>query len=302
MGHHHAHHGSDHHANRSTDRAQLATVLALVLLYLVAEVIGGWWANSLALLADAGHMLSDAAALGLALFALWIAQRPADPRRTFGYYRAEILAALANGATLIAIAVYIFIEAFRRLAEPPEVMGGLMMGVACGGLVVNAIGLWILNSGKHGSLNVRAAWLHVLGDTLGSVGAIVAGMLMWAFQWYWADPVASVLIGALVLYSAWSLVKESVAVLMESTPQHLDVDQIRDAIIAIDGVLAVHDLHIWTITSGLNSLSAHVVVRDGADHAAVLRDVREALHEQFGIDHLTIQIEPAGFEERSICM
>jgi cobalt-zinc-cadmium efflux system protein len=277
-------------------------VLALVLLYLVAEVIGGWWANSLALLADAGHMLSDAAALGLALFALWIAQRPADPRRTFGYYRAEILAALANGATLIAIAVYIFIEAFRRLAEPPEVMGGLMMGVACGGLVVNVIGLWILNAGKHGSLNVRAAWLHVLGDTLGSVGAIVAGILMWAFQWYWADPVASVLIGALVLYSAWALVKESVAVLMESTPQNLDVDQIRDSIIAIDGVLAVHDLHIWTITSGLNSLSAHVVVRDGADHAAVLRDVREALHEQFGIDHLTIQIEPAGFEERSICM
>ena len=277
-------------------------VLALVLLYLVAEVIGGWWANSLALLADAGHMLSDAAALGLALFALWIAQRPADPRRTFGYYRAEILGALANGATLIAIAVYIFIEAFRRLAEPPEVMGGLMMGVACGGLAVNAIGLWILNSGKHGSLNVRAAWLHVLGDTLGSVGAIVAGILMWAFQWYWADPVASVLIGALVLYSAWALVKESVAVLMESTPQHLDVDQIRDGIMAIDGVLVVHDLHIWTITSGLNSLSAHVVVRDGADHAAVLRDVREALHEQFGIDHLTIQIEPAGFEERSICM
>lgn len=277
-------------------------VLALVLVYLVAEVIGGWWANSLALLADAGHMLSDAAALGLALFALWIAQRPADPRRTFGYYRAEILAALANGATLIAIAVFIFIEAFRRLAEPPEVMGGLMMGVSCGGLVVNAIGLWILSAGKHGSLNVRAAWLHVLGDTLGSVGAIVAGMLMWAFQWYWADPVASVLIGALVLYSAWALVKESVAVLMESTPQNLDVDQIREAIMPIDGVLAVHDLHIWTITSGLNSLSAHVVVCDGADHAAVLRDVRQALHEQFGIDHLTIQIEPAGFEERSSCV
>jgi cobalt-zinc-cadmium efflux system protein len=292
------HHNHAHVHGRAADRKALAIVLGLVLAYVLAEVIGGLLTNSLALLADAGHMLSDAAALGLSLFALWIAERPPNPRRTYGYYRAEILAALVNGATLIAIAILIFIEACRRFTEPPEVMGGAMMAVAGGGLAVNAMGLWLLNASKSSSLNIRAAWLHVLGDALGSVGAIAAGLLIWAFHWNWADPLASVLIGALVLYSSWSLVKESVAVLMESTPKNLDVDRIRDAIVGLEGVDEMHDLHVWSITSGLDSLSAHVVVADHTEHAAVLRSVRQLLHDQFHIDHITIQIEPAGFEER----
>jgi len=299
MGHDHQHHANGHGVSRSADRKRLAIVLVLVVLYLLAELVGGLLTNSLALIADAGHMLSDAAALGLALFALWIAGRPPNPRRTYGYYRAEILAALANGATLIAIAAYIFVEAYHRFAAPPVVMGGAMVTIACGGLAVNAAGLWLLHSGRGSSLNLRAAWLHVLGDALGSVGAMGAGLLMWAFQWYWADPLASAVIGALVLYSAWALVKESVAVLMESTPKNLDVDQIRNAIVGLDGVSEVHDLHVWSITSGLESLSAHVVVDEGVNQTSILRRVRQAVLDQFGIEHVTIQIEPVGFEERS---
>ncbi|MEX2140315.1 MAG: cation diffusion facilitator family transporter [Pirellulales bacterium] len=301
MTHPHAHHAAncdEHSHGRARDRQRLAIVLILVTVYMLAEFIGGVLTNSLALVADAGHMLSDAAALALSLFALWIAERPANPRRTYGYYRAEILAALVNGATLIAIAILIFVEAYRRFAEPPEVMGGAMMAIAGGGLAINAIGLWLLHSSQSGSLNLRAAWLHLLGDALGSVGAIAAGLLIWGFGWYWADPLASVLIGALVLYSSWSLVKESVAVLMESTPKNLDVDCIRDAVVNLDGVEDVHALHVWSITSGLDSLSAHVVVTDGEEHAVVLGRVRQLLHDRFDIDHITIQIEPAGFEER----
>ena len=308
MHHDHTLHGGAHHNHeqghargRARDRQRLAIVLFLVTIYMLAEFAGGLLTNSLALVADAGHMLSDAAALALSLFALWIAERPANPRRTYGYYRAEILAALVNGATLIAIAILIFVEAYRRFSAPPEVMGGAMMAIAGGGLVINAIGLWLLHSSQSGNLNLRAAWLHVLGDALGSVGAIGAGLLVWAFDWYWADPLASVLIGALVLYSSWSLVKESVAVLMESTPRNLDVDRIRDAVVGLEGVEDVHDLHVWSITSGLDSLSAHVVVADGEEHIVVLRRVRQLLHEQFDIDHITIQIEPAGFKERGAC-
>jgi cobalt-zinc-cadmium efflux system protein len=300
MTHDHAHSAAclTHAHGRAADRRRLAIVLALVTVYMLAEFVGGVLTNSLALVADAGHMLSDAAALALSLFALWIAERPANPRRTYGYYRAEILAALVNGATLIAIAILIFVEAYRRFAEPPEVMGGAMMTIAGGGLLINIVGLFLLHSSKRGSLNMHAAWLHVLGDALGSLGAIGAGLLIWVFGWFWADPVASVLIGALVLYSSWSLVGESVTVLMEGTPKNLDVDRIRDAVIGLDGVEEVHDLHVWSITSGLDSLSAHVVVCDGEDHAAVLGRVRQLLHEQFDIDHITIQIEPSGFEER----
>jgi cobalt-zinc-cadmium efflux system protein len=306
MNHDHPSHGQHDHApghalGRARDRHRLAIVLLLVTVYMLAEFAGGILTNSLALVADAGHMLSDAAALALSLFALWIAERPANPRQTYGYYRAEILAALVNGATLIAIAILIFVEAYQRFASPPEVMGGAMMAIAGGGLVVNVIGLWLLHSSQSGSLNLRAAWLHVLGDALGSVGAIGAGLLVWRFDWYWADPLASVVIGALVLYSSWSLVTESVAVLMESTPKNLDVDRIRDAVVGLAGVEDVHDLHVWSITSGLDSLSAHVVVSDGEEHTVVLGRVRQLLHDQFDIDHITIQIEPAGFKERGAC-
>jgi cobalt-zinc-cadmium efflux system protein len=272
-------------------------VLVLVAGYMLAELVGGLLTNSLALLADAGHMLSDAAALGLSVFAIWISQRPPTSKRTYGYYRTEILAALANGATLVAISLFVFVEAFRRLGRPPEVEGNLMMVVAVGGLLVNLAGLWILDAGKSESLNVRGAWLHVLSDALGSVGVIAAGVAIWMFGWNWADPVASIIIGALVLYSSWSLLKEAVAVLMEEAPGHLDVDEIRNAIISIQSVIGVEDLHVWTISSGRVSLSAHVAVDEARPGAVMLTEIRQTLHDRFGIDHLTIQLEPEGFEK-----
>ena len=285
--HGHAHGGSAGAQNRK----RLAIVLVLVTIYMVAEVVGGLLTNSLALLADAGHMLSDAAALALSLFAIWIAQKPPTPRHTYGYYRTEILAALVNGATLVAISIYIFYEAYQRIGEPPEVQGALMMGIATGGLLINLIGLWILNAGRVESLNVQGAWLHVLTDALGSVGAIVAGGLIWAFGWNWADPVASVVIGILVIYSSWALLKETVMVLMEGTPVHIDLDEIRETIRGVPGVQGVHDLHVWTITSGMVAMSGHVVVGDSDYREATLERIRQPLHDQFGIDHATIQLE-----------
>lgn len=264
--------------------------------YMVAEVIGGLWTHSLALLADAAHMLSDMAALGLSLFAIRLARRPRTLRRSYGYYRAEILAALANGAALVALSIWIFIEAVRRFAQPAEVLGGTMLWIATGGLVINLAGLWILNAGRQESLNVHGAWLHVLGDTLGSVGTIVAAALIAAFGWYWADPLASTLIGGLIIYSSWALLKEAVSVLMESTPRGIDPDRVREAILAVPGIQAVHDLHIWTITSGMHALSAHVEASADATAREMLTAIRGRLHREFGIDHVTIQIEPEGFE------
>lgn len=295
------HRGEEHRTQRRTgDRKRLRLVLVLVTAYMVAEGLGGVWTNSLALLADAGHMLSDAAALALSLFAMWMAQKPATPQRTYGYYRAEILAALANGAALIAIAIIISVEAFRRLEAPPEVQGGWMMAIAVGGLIINLLGLRLLSKSTSESLNMRGAWLHVLSDTLGSLGAILAGALIWAFQWHWVDPLTSVLISGLVLFSSWALLKETVAVLMEGTPGHIDVDKVYQAIRAIPGVHSVHDLHIWTITSGLIALSAHVRAEERPPQA-LLKDVRQVLYNQFGISHSTIQIEQEEQENAPTC-
>lgn len=287
------------HGERTGDRSRtrLAVTLGLIAVYMVAEAIGGILTGSLALLADAGHMLSDVGALGLALFAIWFARRPSGPRHTYGYYRTEILAALANAATLAAIAILIFVEALRRFESPPGVAGGPMVIVAAGGFLVNLTALRILHGATTENLNVRGAWLHVFADLIGSVQALVAGALIWAFGWNLADPIASILIAALVVYSSLGLLRESVAVLMESAPGHIDVDAVRTAMVAMPDVASVHDLHIWTITSGMESLSAHIVVRGGASPAAALRDLREMLHDQFGIDHITIQIEPEAFEE-----
>ncbi|MBT6158159.1 MAG: cation transporter [Planctomycetaceae bacterium] len=296
----HAHHDHHHcHSHRGgKNKRRLAFTLVLAAGYLVAEVVGGLMTNSLALLADAGHMLSDVAALALSFFAVWIADRPAPPHRTYGYYRAEILAALANGAALVAVSGFIIFEAFQRLWEPPEVQAPLMLWIAVGGLLINLAGLWMLHGGRDESLNVRGAWLHVLSDTLGSVGVILAAGLIWAFGWYWSDPVASLIIGLLVIYSSWRLLAEATAVLMESAPRGIDVDEVRDAVVAMDDVKGIHDLHIWTITSGLDSLSAHVVSDDGQSHPDLLTRLRTMLHDRFGIDHITIQIEPEGFVER----
>jgi len=294
-------HSSRPGGRRPENRRRVALTLTLAAGYMVAEIVGGLLTNSLALLADAGHMLSDVAALGLSLFALWIAERPPNARRTYGYYRTEILAALANGATLVAVAVFILVEAHARFLNTPEVLGAAMMAIAFGGLVVNLLSLAILSDARHASLNLRGAWLHVLSDSLGSVGAILAGLLIWAFGWYWADPAISALIGLLIIYSSWRLLTESVSVLMESAPRGIDVDAVRDALSGVPGVHSVHDLHVWTITSGMDSLSAHVVATDGHPAAPLLVEIRRLLASRFGIHHVTIQIEPEDFEEHAAC-
>lgn len=295
MGHQHSHHGH-RHEGRGQHKTRLMGTLALTVAYMIAEILGGYLADSLALLADAGHMFSDAVALGLSLFAAWIAQRPPTPQHSYGYYRAEILAALANGATLVAIAVLIFVEAVHRISAPEPVRGMLMLSIAAGGLAVNLAGLAILHGGKDENLNLRGAWLHLLTDALGSIAALTAGALIWAFGWYWADPVASMLIALLVIYSAWALLRQAIDILMERTPAHLNSDEVRRAMLAAPGIRDVHDLHIWTITSGMDSLSAHVSLRAGHEPHQALEDLRLVLHEQFGIDHITIQIELAGPE------
>jgi cobalt-zinc-cadmium efflux system protein len=271
-------------------RGSLVATLALSAAYMAVEVAGGLVSNSLALLADAGHMLTDVAALGLALFAIWAAQRPATKARTYGSYRLEILAALVNGATLIAVAILILAEAVRRWRNPPAVAGGVMLLVAGGGLVVNLIALRLLRGGRRENLNVRGVWLHVVTDALGSAQALTAGALIAAFGWRWADPVASVLIAILVAYSSWGLVRDAVGVLMEGAPGGLDVDEVAGTILSTPGVRALHDLHVWTITSGFVALSAHVVVAADCPDDVLWR-TRTALSERFGITHSTIQIE-----------
>jgi cobalt-zinc-cadmium efflux system protein len=295
--HHHHHEAANRRRSGRRGHAPLAWTLGLTVGYMVAEIVGGYLADSLALLADAGHMFSDAGALALSLFAAWISRRPPTPQLTYGYYRAEILAALANGAALIAISIVIFIEALRRLNAPEPVQGTLMFAIATGGLVVNLAGLAILRAGRSDSLNIRGAWLHLMTDALGSVAALVAGALVWAFGWYWTDPAASIAIGLLVIYSAWDLVRQAIAILMESTPPHLSLEAVQEAILSVPAVREVHDLHVWTITSGMESLSAHVVLLAGHEYQASLESVRQVLHERFGIDHITIQIDPAGQEE-----
>ena len=286
---------------RAANRRRLAIALGLAASYLLAEAVGGYLTGSLALLADAGHMLSDVGALGLALFALWLAQRRPTSRRTYGFHRAEILAALANGALLVGIAIAIFLEAWERFEAPRPVEGPLMMAIAAGGMVVNLTSLWILSPGRGQSLNVRGAWLHVLADTLGSAQALLAGVLIWRLGWLWADPLASVLIGVLLIFSSWNLLREAVGVLMEGSPSHLDVDVVREAILAVRGVAGVHDLHLWTLTSGREALSGHVEIQAGEDSTALLATTRRMLHDRFRVDHLTLQVEPTGFEERGRC-
>jgi cobalt-zinc-cadmium efflux system protein len=297
VAHHHDHsHGRGHddrHEQGGADATsrRLALTLALVATYMVAEVIGGLLSNSLALLADAGHMLSDAGALALSLLAISIARRPPSRTHTFGYQRAEILAALVNGALLVAISGYIFYEAYQRFGNPPEVRGELMMVVAAGGLAINLAGLWILHGGRNQSLNVRGAWLHVLSDALGSIGAIAAAILVSVFGWRWADPAASLVIGALVIFSAWSLLRATVGVLMQAVPAHIDIAAVHAALISIDGVCEVHDLHIWTVTPGRDVVSAHVACYAEVDREVVMAEVQRRLRERFDLRHSTIQFD-----------
>jgi cobalt-zinc-cadmium efflux system protein len=275
------------------DRRALAAALVLVAGFLGLEVVAGVLADSLALLADAGHMLSDTGSLALALFAAWIAQRPATPERSFGYRRAEILAALANGVALVAVAVWVFIEAGRRLADPQEPLGGWMLAVGAVGLVVNVAAAWILSRRGSESLNVRAALRHVLADLAGSVGVVVAGAVVLGTGWAFADPVAGLLIGLLVLASSWTILRDSVGILLESAPRGLDAEEVGHAMAAHPGVREVHDLHVWTITSGFPALSAHVLVDPGADCHGLRLQLQSRLREQFGLEHTTLQVEHA---------
>jgi cobalt-zinc-cadmium efflux system protein len=315
MTHHHAHGPGGHHhhasyphlhgrvgeAAREIDHAtpvrRLRGALAVTAIFLVVEVVGGFLANSLALLADAGHMLTDVAALALSLFVAWFSRQPASPQRTYGYLRWEVLAAFLNGATLLLISVWIVWEAILRLRAPEEVGSGLMLIVATAGLIVNVIAARMLHAHGESSLNVRAAYLHVLGDLLGSVGTVAAALVVRATGWLAADPVASIIMAALILRGAWRLVRESVDVLLESTPSHISLGSVRTQLEAIPGVESVHDLHVWTVTSGLVAMSAHAIVREPERHQHVLEHVHDAMR-LFGIDHVTVQLERSEMYER----
>jgi cobalt-zinc-cadmium efflux system protein len=289
----HRHAQPHEHAREAGGRA-LGITLALTASFTVAELIAGLLTDSLALLADAAHMLSDSFSLGVALFAIWLAGRPPTMRRTFGYQRAEILAALFNGVTLVAISIWIFVEAAQRLSERPDVLAGPMLAVACAGLVVNAAAATILRRRGGDSLNVSAALRHVLADLLASVGVIVAALVILLTGWDYADPVASAVIGALILASSWSIIRDAVAVLLEASPRGLDVAEIGEAMAATPGVVQIHDLHVWTITSGFPALAAHVLVGADDDCHAKRRELEALLHRRFGLDHTTIQVDHEG--------
>ena len=279
-------------------RRQLLIVLALTTTVLIAEVIGGWITGSLALLADAGHMFTDVAGITLAILAVTFASRPATDERTYGYYRLEILAAVINAVLLFGVAAFILVEAWQRWTNPPDVEGGLMLAFAAVGLVANVIGLFLLRSGSKASLNVKGAYLEVLGDTLGSLAVIAAAIVIAVTGWQRADVVASVAVALMILPRTWSLLREATDVLLEAAPKGTDIAQIRQHILDVRGVLDAHDLHVWTITSGIPVLSVHVVVADDViahgTGGEVLDALGDCLAHHFDVEHCTFQLEPAG--------
>ena len=267
---------------------------------MLVEAVGGWLTNSLALIADAGHMLTDVAALGLTLGAIWFGSRPATAKKTFGYYRLEILAAFVNGIALVLLSIWVIYEAVQRWQSPPAIDGARLALIAAGGLVINIIAATLLHSGHKHDLNMRGAWLHVMGDLLGSVTAIVAGILIIALGWLWADPLCSVLISLIIIFGSWRLIMESVNVLLEGTPTHINLAAVEGTILDTEGVDGVHDLHVWTISSGIEALSAHISHDESVAHSELLAKVRERLHDRFGIDHLTIQMETIDLEAEAV--
>ena len=275
----------------AADWRSLAIVLGLSLSILVVEVIGGIAANSLALLADAGHVFTDVAGIALALGAIWVAGRPPSDRRTFGWYRAEILAAAVNAVILFGIAAFVLYEAWRRLSEPPEIASGLMLSVAVLGGAVNLASLLILRGPQGRSLNMRGAYLEVLGDVFGSVAVVVAAVVIAITGFTAADAIASALIGLAILPRTWTLLREAVEVLLEATPRGLDLEEVRRHLLGADGVADIHDLHAWTITSGQPVLSAHVVLQPDARPAAVLDELCRCLSGDFDVEHSTLQLE-----------
>ena len=288
---------SHDHTHRAGSRRALGLVLALTVAYTGAEIAGGLLTGSLALLAEAGHMLGDSAALALALGAAWLATRPATPERSFGFRRAEILAALANGLALVAIAIWVFVEAIRRLDDPPRVLGGWMLLVAVIGLGVNLAAAGILSRTAGENLNVQAALRHVFADIGGSGGVAIAAGVILTTGWRQADPVAGLAIALLILGSSWTILRDAVAILLEAAPAGVDAEEVGRRMAEAEGVVEVHDLHIWTITSGFPALSAHVLVRRGDDCHARRRELEQLLATEFGLRHSTLQVEHAGEHE-----
>ena len=275
----------------SSPLSALRVAFLLTTTFLVIEFFGGLYTRSLALIADAGHMLVDAAALGLSLFAFWFSCRPATATKTYGFYRVEILAALFNGVILMIVSFGIFYESYHRLMHPPEIESGWMLIIASLGLVINLVSAYFLHGAQFSNLNVRGAFLHVASDALSSVGAIIAGVIMASTGWYLADPLASLLVATLISYNAWRLVRDSVNVLLEGTPVHINLDGVHDELVRVKDVDSIHDLHIWTLTSGFYAMSCHAVVANTGRRHQILEELRTIIRDQFRIDHSTIQLE-----------
>lgn len=288
-------HGAVHAETTGTAAARhmrpLVLTMSLTGGFLLVEVAGALWTGSLALLADAGHMLTDVGGLGLALFAIWVATRPPTPEKTYGYYRVEILAALVNAIVLLAVSALILYEAYRRFLSPPPILGGPMLAVAAVGLLVNLTGMWLLHRGAGESLNLKGAYLEVLSDALGSLGVIVAAVVVLTTGWYLADLIIGAAIGLFILPRTWGLLRQAVNILLEGTPPHIDVPEVQAAMGRVPGVRRVHDLHVWTLTSGKEAMSAHVVVDALGAGNQILETLHELLHARFGIQHTTIQLE-----------
>lgn len=279
------------------NKGRLKLVLGLTLTYLIAEIIGGILTKSLALLADAGHMLTDVGGLALALFAINMASKPASPEKTYGYYRAEILASLTNAIVLIGISIYILYEAYQRFLNPPEVQSKAMLIVAVIGLVINIAGMLILRKSSKESLNMKGAYFEVLSDMLTSIGVIIAGIIMLTTSWYYADPILSAGIGLFILPRTWILLKDSVSILLEGTPKDVNIENLRAGILKLKNVEGVHDLHVWSLTSGVNAMSAHIILSERVDYNMSLQNMDSYIKDNFKITHTTIQIEKAGGNE-----
>lgn len=293
----------EHKKNNAEDKRGLKIALLITITMAIVEALGGFFANSLALIGDAGHMLTDSIAIALSLFAMVVASRAPDVKRTYGHYRFEILASLVNGATLVFIAGYIFYKSYRRFLDPPEVKGMMMLTVALAGLIANLCGIYFLRSGQQVNLNIRSAFLHMLGDTLSSLGVIAAGIIIYFTGWMLVDPIVSILIGGIILKGAVELVFESGNILLESVPKGISLKKVNDSMHMVNGVLEVHDLHLWSITSGINALSAHILIEDQrvSEGTRIINELNEILRNQFNINHTTLQLECSNCNEYPVC-
>ncbi len=295
---------SEHNHNTSNSEPKVLLIpLFITALMTLVEFFGGILSGSLALIGDAGHMLTDTLALGLSFFALKLSKRPADAKRTYGFHRTEILVTLLNGLTLIFISGYIFYEAYKRFLSPPEIKAPLMLSVASLGLVVNIIGILVLKGSSKTNLNIRGAFLHILGDALSSIGVIVAGIIIFFTKFYLIDPIVAILIGGIILRGAINLITESSNILLEAVPKHLRVETISKELIKIQGIKNMHDLHLWTISSGIYALSGHLVIEDQmvSKSDQILKEANRILQEKFGITHTTLQMECLACSKFPVC-